>query len=301
MKKHPIRYDYFIDQVEYCRNFIFKSHSYLNELFKRSCELGLQLISSDNVRQIFASRAREEEIAKGLTRIEEGYYVFKAWFKRSSVKKYRKFSNFLRYELTCNNLPDLKLKKALEHLPVFEEKATSVLDRYSETEAEMMNCHADVDYFQKHASPVMVGQTKIAGLQVYHERTHRLLETLLHDHRGISEWKSMDVRHKIITDFSVGQEGYSRNQVIYDIRKLRAHGIVEKLPRTNRYRLTSYGVKIALAFTLMRKRFYGPFHYSLFEGQADTSLGGTKLERLYRRLDSDLNEIQYYLAGKQAA
>lgn len=309
LEKYPIRYDYFIDQIEYCRNFIFKSHSYLNELFKRSCELGLQLISSDNVRQIFAGKAREEEISKGLTRIEEGYYVFKAWFKRSSVKKYRKYSNFLRYELTCNNLPDLKMKKALDHLPAFQEKATSVLDRYSETEAEMMNCHADVDYFKKHASPVMVGRTKISGLQVYHERVHRLLETLLHDNRGISEWKSMDVRQKIISDFSVKEEDYSRNQVIYDIRKLRAHGVVEKLHRRNCYRLTSYGVKLALAFILMRKRFYGPFHYSLFENKIDQSVGsacpaiggGSKLERLYRRLDRDLEDIQDYLTGKQAA
>jgi hypothetical protein len=201
------------------------------------------------------------------------------------------------------------MKKALEQLPAFQEKATSVLDRYSETEAEMMNCHADVDYFKKHSHPVMVGATKIAGLQVYHERTHRLLEILLHDNRGISEWKSMDVRQKIISGFNVGEGEYSRNQVIYDIRKLRAHGLVEKLPRRNSYRLTSYGVKVALAFILMRKRMYGPLHYSLFENRVDQSVGsacpaiggGSKLERLYRRLDTDLEEIQDYLGGKQAA
>ena len=302
LEKHPMRYDYFIDQIEYCRNFIFKSHSYLNELFKRSCELSLQLISTDSVRQIFASKAKEEEISKGLNRIEEGYYVFKAYFKRCSVKKYRKYSNFLRYELTCNHLPDMKIKKALEHLPAFQKKAEEVLDRYSETEAEMLNCHADVDYFLKHSSPVMVGATKISGLHVYQERLHRMFEVLLHDNRGISEWKSMDVRQKILGNFSVKEDGYNRNQVIYDIRKLRAHGIVEKLNRANRYRLTSYGVKVALAFTLMRKRIYGPLHYSLFENQVDQSVAnGSKLERLYRRLDSDLNDIQDYLAGRHAA
>ncbi len=110
--------------------------------------------------------------------------------KEEFVRKYRKFSNFLRYELTCNNLPDLKLKKRWGTCPLFRRKLLA-LGPYCETEAEMMKCHADADYFQKHASPVLVGQTKIAGLQVYHERTHRLLETLLHDHRGISEWKTM--------------------------------------------------------------------------------------------------------------
>jgi len=129
-----------------------------------------------------------------------------------------------------------------------------------------------------------------------------MLEVLLHDNRSIGQWKSMDVRQKILDSFEVNDKEYSRNQVIYDIRKLRAHGLVEKMHRCNRYRLTSYGVKVALAFTLMRKRIYGPLHYSLFEKQPDHSIAsGSKLERMYRRLDNELNEIQDYFAGGQAA
>jgi len=302
LEKYPLHYSYFIDQIEYARNFIFKSHHYLSELFKRSCELSLQLISTDAVRQIFASKSKDEDISKTLNHIEEGYYVFKAFFKRCSIKQYRKFSNFLRFELTCNNLPDMKLKKALDQLPEFEKKAEDVLDRYSETEAVILNCHADADYFIKHAKPVMVGQTKISGLHVYQPRINRMLEVLLHDNRSIGEWKSMDVRQKIIDSFDISEQDYSRNQVIYDIRKLRAHGLVEKINNTNTYRLTGYGVKVALAFTLMRKRIYGPLHYSLFEQQPDAGIEtGSKLERLYRMLDSDINEIQDYLSGRKAA
>jgi hypothetical protein len=302
LEKHPMPYDYFIDQIEYCRNFIFKSHSFLSGLFKRSCEISLQLISTDNIRQIFGHKAKDEQISKGYKRSEDGYHVFKSWFKRCSVKQYRKFSNFLRYELTCNNLPDLKLKKALDHLPEFKEKAEEILDRYSETEAEMMNCHAGADYFVKHSRPVMVGQTKISGIHVYQQRVGRLLEVLLHDNRSIGQWKSMQLLQKILTDFHVSDEEYSRNQVIYDIRKLRAHGLVEKIGRSNTYRLTSYGVKIALAFTLIRKRIYGPLHYSLFDRQPDhTIASGSKLERLYRNLDGNINEIEDYLSGCPAS
>jgi len=298
LEKHPMRYDYFIDQIEYCRNFIFKSHSYLSDLFRRSCELSLQLISTDNIRQIFGSKCKDEQLSKSYTRNENGYHVFKSWFKRSSIKQYQKFSNFLRYELTCNNLPDIKIKKSLQHLPQIKEKAEEVLDRYCETEALMMNCHSAVDYFTKHSRPVMVGQTKISAIHVYKERMNRLLEILLHDNRSISEWKSMAVRQKILVDFHLSEDEYSRNQVIYDIRKLRAHGIVEKMGKYNRYRLTSYGVKVALAFSLIRKKIYGPLHYSLFETQPDHSIPtGSKLERLYRQLDTDINEIQSYLAG----
>ena len=258
LKKQPLLYSYFIDQIEYSRNFIFKNHFFIRELFNRSCELSMQLISTDHIRQMFKTKVKDDKINKKLNRLDDGYYVFKAWFKRSSIKQYRKFSNFLRFELTCNHLPDMKLKKALENLPLFEKKAEDVLDRYSDTEAAMLNCHADIDYFTKHSKPIMHGNTKISALHPYQERINRLLEVFLHDNRAIGEWKSMDIRNRIITEYELSIDDYSRNQVIYDIRKLRAHGIVEKLKRRNCYRLTSYGIKMALAFTIMRKRIYGP-------------------------------------------
>ena len=166
----------------------------------------------------------------------------------------------------------------------------------------MLNAHADVDYFMKHSKPLMIGKTKISAIHVYQERINRMLEILLHDNRSIGEWKSMQLRDMIVKTFELDEAHYSRNQVTYDLRKLRAHGVVEKLPRTNRYRLTEYGMKIAVAFTVMRKKIYGPLHYSLFYYQVDSTMHTeSKIERMYRRLDDNLTEIQDYLSGKDAA
>ena len=58
LEKYPVSYDYFIDQIELARNFIFKNNFFIRELFNRSCELSLQMISIDKVRQIFQSKAK---------------------------------------------------------------------------------------------------------------------------------------------------------------------------------------------------------------------------------------------------
>jgi hypothetical protein len=164
----------------------------------------------------------------------------------------------------------------------------------------MMNCYADVDYFLKHSKPLMQGQTKISVLHVYQERINRMLEARLHDNRSVSEWKSMQVRQKIINSFDLSEQEYSHNQLIYDLRKLRSYGLVERKNKSNCYRLTGYGVKVALAFTLMRKRIYSPLHFSFFEDQPDKSIDTDNiLERKYRRLDEQVNEIQEYLSGGQ--
>jgi hypothetical protein len=302
LKKQPLIYDYFINQIEYSRNFIFKNHFFIKELFMRSCELSMQLISTDHIKQMFKSNVNDKFIKKEIKRLDDGYYVFKAWFKRCSIKQYRKFSNFLRFEFTCNYLPNIKINKALENLPKFEKKAQEILDRYSETEALMLNTHADVDCFKKHSKPVMIGKTKISGIHVYQERINRLMEVLLHDNRSIGEWKSSDIRKRIITEYEINKRKYSRNQTTYDIRKLRAHGIVERIKGRNLYRLTAYGIKLALVYTLMRKRIYGPLAYSMFHYQTNNKMPiESKLERLYRNVDSDLDKIKEYISGKNAA
>lgn len=297
LPEYSLNYDYFINQIEYCRNFIFKGHFFLKQLFKRSCELSMLLIGNDSIKQIFKGSARKADVKKSIERLDNGAHVFKAFFKRCFIKQYQKFPNMLRFEVTCNHLPDLRLKKSLRHLPAFAKEAESILDRYSESEALMLNAHADVDHFRKLAAPVMVGATKIPAIHVYQERMSRLMQVLLHDNAAISQFKSMTLRSRILCEFEVDAANYSRNQIIYDIRKLRAHGILQRVRGRNAYQLTDYGVKVALSFTLMRKRIYGPLHYSLFHHQPDASeKTESKLEQMYRKLDAQLNDIQAYLA-----
>jgi hypothetical protein len=46
----------------------------------------------------------------------------------------------------------------------------------------------------------------------------------------------------------------------YDLRRLRLrlHGIIERIPRTFRYRLTGYGPEVATAYTLAHDRVLRP-------------------------------------------
>src|SRR5262245_22903298 len=51
---------YAISQIEYCRNFIFKRNFPIRNLFKRSCELGLLLLTADKISEFFGQRIRKK-------------------------------------------------------------------------------------------------------------------------------------------------------------------------------------------------------------------------------------------------
>src|SRR5947209_17901122 len=51
-----LRRDYSINQIEYCRNFIFRRNLPIHKIFERSCEMGLFRLAADKVARIFGVR-----------------------------------------------------------------------------------------------------------------------------------------------------------------------------------------------------------------------------------------------------
>ena len=81
----------------------------------------------------------------------------------------------------------------------------------------------------------------------------------------------------------------------YDLRRLRLHGIIERVPKTQRYRLTPFGLKAALFYARTYQRLLRPG----FSELADARLGeasplANAFASLQRRLDA-------YAAQKIAA
>ena len=44
-----LRRFYAVNQIEYCRNFIFKRHFPIHRIFERSCEIGLWRLTADKI------------------------------------------------------------------------------------------------------------------------------------------------------------------------------------------------------------------------------------------------------------
>ena len=76
--------DYSINQVEYCRNFIFKRNAPIHKIFERSCEMGLLNLTADKVAQIFGFRKHKRlrgKLYTMLEKIDHGHHVLRAYAK----------------------------------------------------------------------------------------------------------------------------------------------------------------------------------------------------------------------------
>jgi hypothetical protein len=51
---------------------------------------------------------------------------------------------------------------------------------------------------------------------------------------------------------------YTQSQMSYDLRRLRLHGLIERLPRSNTYVLTPDGIRVAVFYTKLQNRLRRP-------------------------------------------
>src|SRR5205809_1146638 len=158
-----LRRFYAVNQIEYCRNFIFKRHFPIHRIFERSCEIGLWRLTANKISEIFGHRITKKlkgKLNTTLEQIEHGHHIFRAYFKHAFLKQYEKFSTFLRNEICSNNLADFRLKKGLDHLAAVREKFLTITDRFATFQAQCLNVHVEFPLLQRLARPVTVGSAK---------------------------------------------------------------------------------------------------------------------------------------------
>jgi hypothetical protein len=286
---------YAINQIEYCRNFIFKRHFPIHKIFERSCEIGLWRLTANRISEIFGVRLHKRlrgKLATVIDQIEHGHHVFRAYWKNAFLKQYEKFSRYLRNELCSNNLRDFGLKKGLDHLDAVRKRFQTITDRFASFQAECLNVHGDFPLLQRLALPVTIGSVRHPGIKIHDTRIIRLLEVLLHGGNTVGGWTAKQIHEAVVDTFELSPKHYGLNQLRYDLRKLKGHGLLERDDRRYAYRLTSKGTQVALLFLFFHKRLCGPLANSRFHHKPDPKhRPNSKLEAAYHKADKAIEAI----------
>jgi hypothetical protein len=290
-----LRRFYAISQIEYCRNFIFKRHFPIHRIFERSCELGLWRLSVDKISQVFGHRVTRHlhgKLHATLEQIDHGHHILRAYWKHAFIKQYEKFAVFLRNEVCSNNLTDFGLRKGLEHLADVREKFLAITDRFAGLQARCLNAHVEFPLLQRLALPITVGTAKYPGIKIHDTRMIRLLQVLLHAGTTVGGWSAQHLHEVILASFGMSAQRYRLNQLRYDLRKLRAHTLIERDGTRYAYRLTDKGAKVAIVFVLFHQRLCGPLANDLFARRPRAQLQpDSKLEAALHKADASIDKV----------
>jgi len=296
-----LRREYSLNEIEYARNLVFRRHFPIHQIFERSCELGVFRLTADQITQLFGVRKHKRLRGKFhsmLEKLDHGHHVLRVYCKSLVARLYEKFSTFLRVEICVNRMRDLGLNKGLDQLDALRHKLVEATDRLAGFEAELLNVHVDFPLFQRLALPIAVGPSRIPGIKIHDTRMIRLLEVLLHGGPQLAGWRTAQIHRALLAAFGLTTERYSLTQLRYDLRKLKAHGLLERLGRSYAYRLTDKGIRTAAMFILFHKRVCGPLANSLFHHRPEERTPPVaKIERAYHHADSAVQNLIDLLAA----
>ena len=286
---------YAIAQIEYCRNFIFKRNFPIHKIFERSCEMGLWRLTANRISEIFGVRLTKKlrgKLSTVVDQIEHGHHIFRAYWKNAFIKQYEKFATFLRNELCSNNLSDFGLKKGLDHLLAVKERFLQITDRFASFQAQWLNVHVDFPLLQRIALPITIGSVRYPGIKIHETRIIRLLEVLLHGGTEVGGWTAKQIHQAILISFRLSSNTYRLNQLRYDLRKLKGHGLLQRDGSHYTYYLTTKGIQVALLFLFFHKRLCGPLANSRFHHKPNAAhRPHSKLEVAYYKADQAIEHI----------
>ncbi len=154
----------------------------------------------------------------------------------------------------------------------------------------------DFPLLQRIALPLTIGSVRYPGIKIHDTRIIRLLEVLLHNGSTVGGWTAKQIHQSVVTTFQLAPKQYSLNQLRYDLRKLKGHGLLQRDGRRYSYRLTAKGVDVALLFLFFHKRLCGPLANSRFHHKPDPhNRPNSKLESAYHKADQAIENIVHLL------
>ena len=300
-----LRYRYSLAQIELATDVIFAEPSPLRALFRRAVELGVLLGGADRTTHLFGRQITRRYRGKLQTvsdRRDEGHPVLRSYYRTSFVKQYEKAETLLRTETCINDPYHLNVGRRLENLPTLVDRMAEANQRFLDAQAELLARTVDQGELARLAHPVQVGTRRVPGLRLQDDRVLRLLDVLLHPGGVVADWTSRDVPARLLERHRLTEADYRLSQLRYDLGKLRAHGFVERIGRSRRYRLTARGLKLGVLLVKLRTRLLGPLTTLVTAPvpRPDTT-NASAVEAAFRQVDLALDQPCTTLGLKPAA
>jgi hypothetical protein len=172
-------------------------------------------------------------------------------YKHSKIKQYHKLGKALRTETTINNpYADFGIPKRLTSLPDLRQIGFAANRRLLGAQTISHDPIRGARAFTALTAPLITpAGTRIPGLRFGDPRTHALLQALL-VHRLLPRgFTNRELRTLIAPLLGKPPEDITAGKMTYDLRRLREHGLIARIPHSRRYHVTDTGLHHALLFT----------------------------------------------------
>ena len=249
-------------QIEVARTVVFDAPRHARSFFEAIVRDNLGVGRPQEVELIFSGRPvrlgrprkpNETFKTKVITRgVDVRVNLF---YKSSRIKQYLKDGRALRIETVVNRPDDFGVKRRLQNLPALQFEARAANRRILDVESAGQGCAIGPTLFERIQLPYVREGQRTGAIRFGDLRAMALAGALCHTLHAVAGFNNRSLRALVAG--LLGTE-YSARQMTYDLRRLRLHGLVERLHGQLRYHLTRDGISFAVFYSKLGERVIPP-------------------------------------------
>ncbi|MCX6036318.1 MAG: hypothetical protein NTW99_00175 [Chloroflexi bacterium] len=257
-RKAGYRYDLSVLQAEFSLTQVWDRATHGRCFFEEVIRENIDLGRPEQVQLIFARKMQRKTATDGRCRtriITEGVVPsLHVYYKNTHLKQYHKEGRGLRTETTINNTYDFGVGRRLKNLPALRQIGLEANRRVLQVEQLTHDCHIGAQAFDQLQKPAEVDGQHVSALPFGQERVQALLTVLVLFCLQPEGFRNRQLRPLLAQLLGLSESQISPERMSYDLRRLRLHRLIERVPKTQRYRLTAFGLKPALFYSRTYQR-----------------------------------------------
>jgi hypothetical protein len=297
-RKAGYRYDVSILQAEFALTQVLDRPQTGRIFFEQIIRENLDLGRPDQVQLIFERRVTKRTPGRFRTRVLTDGVIpsLHVDYKSSKIKQYHKEGRALRTETTINNPYDFQINKGLHNLPALREIGFQANRRLLHVQQLSHDCMIGEDAFRRVNDPVEVDGQRASALRFADPMVQALYSALLVFHLLPRGFSNRELRNHWAPLLGKKPQSITPGQMTYHLRRLRLHGLIARVPKSHRYRLTDEGWRTILFCTRSYNRLLRPGLAQVLPNEATPD---TTLRRRFDQLDAAID--QWFEAHNMAA
>src|ERR1700676_2569361 len=153
-------------------------------------------------------------------------------YKNTRIKQYHKEGRALRTETTINNTRDFGIGKLLKNLPALREVGFQANRRLLDVQKISHDCSIGEDPFDRVVRPTEVEGRRASALRFGDKRVQALFAVLVVFSLQLRGFNNQEMRALLAQLLGLDPANYPVGKMTYDLRRLRLHGIIERIPHS---------------------------------------------------------------------
>jgi len=260
-----MEYYWVTDQAEYATDVMFENPASLKPLYERWVKHATLYFTAEDVLSFLGRKLHGNFQGEVLTDSKKKRWPgarVKHRVKENWIKMYDKHGCVLRIETVINQPREFKVRrrgtrkgrtvtdwfplpKGVAHLFRYAQICRAANGRYLDALSAVEPPPREAKAMQRLARPIRRAKRSYRGFNPASEEDVELFAALLRGEHTIHGIRNQDLREHL---FSAPRDGARRrrdaNRTSRLLKRLHVHGLIAKIPRTRRWRLTAYGTVV---------------------------------------------------------